>query len=71
MGMWRNGSALDSKSKGCEFKSRRPQQQLYRPQQLLFYHVKQMHVKQNQNKRSNNIEQYKYKSILDTYMDKI
>ena len=23
--MWRNGSALDSKSKGCEFKSRRPQ----------------------------------------------
>lgn len=25
MGMWRNGSALDSKSKGCEFKSRRPQ----------------------------------------------
>lgn len=23
MGMWRNGSALDSKSKGCEFKSRR------------------------------------------------
>ena len=61
--MWRNGSALDSKSKGCEFNSRRSHNFLYQ----IFLENLSIHVEKVKSKKESD-NRYDIRNINDIFI---